>query len=387
MENKPEKQHQKHTKLTSAGYGVFARQEWAILGAPCGLIQQLAKALSTDLASSYRVAYVDADHSTTDTKDTGAVVPNHLVYTDKIDFHRFDLHRNLNSFQYRQWFNDQDLVLVNGNHFQADRQLVIIDPRKFESLQGKLDRLSRVTGFVRTSAEQEIPSFLREHLPYWQELPVWSLDKPEAIAGYFRRELQAGVAPINGLVLAGGRSIRMGQDKGLLSYHGLPQREHLYRLMEKLGMQPFLSGRPDQMEQMPEGFAFLPDSFLDLGPYGAILSAFRQAPDRAWLVVACDLPFVDESALQHLIRQRDPSAVATAYHNAATGFPDPLLTLWEPKAYPIMLQFLAQSYSCPRKVLINSDIHQVQPPNEHVLANVNNPTDLEKAKNRLSQLN
>ncbi|MFT5737968.1 MAG: molybdopterin-guanine dinucleotide biosynthesis protein A, partial [Maribacter sp.] len=34
-------------------------------------------------------------------------------------------------------------------------------------------------------------------------------------------------AKIYGLVLAGGKSTRMGVDKGLITYHGLPQRDYL----------------------------------------------------------------------------------------------------------------------------------------------------------------
>ncbi|NNE77041.1 MAG: NTP transferase domain-containing protein, partial [Pricia sp.] len=48
---------------------------------------------------------------------------------------------------------------------------------------------------------------------------------------------------IYGLVLAGGKSSRMGKDKGLIPYHGMPQREYLYHLLGRVCDKTFLSIR------------------------------------------------------------------------------------------------------------------------------------------------
>ena len=119
------------------------------------------------------------------------------------------------------------------------------------------------------------------------------------------------------------------------------------------------------------------DNFIGLGPFGAIASAFRENPNSAWLVVACDLPLLDKDALDFLIQHRDPSKVATAFNSPDNEFPEPLITIWEPRSYPILLSFLSQGYSCPRKVLINSDVALVDAPDPRVLTNVNSPEDME----------
>jgi len=141
--------HQKHAKLTRPNYGQFARNEWAIIGTPCGNIQQLAYQLIDLLSKEYKVSYVDADHKNADSEDveetkTAMAFGAHLEYTDKITHHRFDTKTTLNNFQFRQYFNEQDVVLVNGNHFKAKKQIVVIDPKKEKSLQKKLDRLTDV---------------------------------------------------------------------------------------------------------------------------------------------------------------------------------------------------------------------------------------------------
>ena len=142
--------------------------------------------------------------------------------------------------------------------------------------------------------------------------------------------------------------------------------------------------------------AVITDTFLDLGPMGAILSAFRYDPNVAWLVLACDLPMLDVSTIRYLIKNRRSSAAATAFRqpppplgesNAKepkdAGFPEPLITIWEPKSYFTLLQFLAQGVSCPRKVLINSDTCLLDAPDPGALLNVNTPEEREQVMHKL----
>jgi molybdopterin-guanine dinucleotide biosynthesis protein A len=79
-----------------------------------------------------------------------------------------------------------------------------------------------------------------------------------------------------------------------------------------------------------------------------------------------------------LIQARNPSKIATAFFNEATGLPDPLITIWEPKAYPEVLHFLSLGYSCPRKVLINSNTEVIQPVDPQTLINANSPEEYEQ---------
>ncbi|MEO1626656.1 MAG: NTP transferase domain-containing protein [Bacteroidota bacterium] len=382
--------HRKHAKLSRPTLGEFGRFEWSIVGMPSGEIQQLARELCDLLQSTHRMAYVDADHKSTDEAVAGEDLPEtalgrgaSMEVTDKIDFHRFDSKSTFDRYQFRQWFNGEDLILVNGNHFKAARQIVVIDPRQEKSLQGKLDRLTDVELLLLADEGLEVPEFLKEALPNWASLPCHAVKDVEAIAGFLRVRLEQLCPGLAGLVLAGGRSQRMGQDKGLLDYHGKPQRVHLLELLDQYCESVHLSVRPGQIVAID--IPALEDSFCNLGPYGAILSAFRQQPDYAWLVVAVDLPLLGPHALEQLLAARNPSKVATAFYNPETDFPEPLITIWEPRAYPILLQFLAQGHSCPRKVLIHSDIELVTLDDPAVLMNANRPEDVVLAKEKLQR--
>lgn len=377
------KKHQKHADITKPNYGFFGRNEWSIVGTPCGNIKKLAFELTQRLSERYSVAYVDADHAGADAEaeqgrdaQTAMAHGAKLEYTDKITFHRFDVEQQFDSYQYRQWFNETDLVLVNGNHFQAKKQIVVIDPKKEKSLHKRLSQLTDVQLILLTEGVEDIFPFLKEHLSKSSNIPILPSSNIEAIAEFLLKKMQATQPPLYGLVLAGGKSERMGQDKGALDYHGKPQREYAADLLSQFCEQTFISTRPGQAVE--SAYPLLEDKFLELGPYGAMLSAFRQQPNAAWLVVACDLPLLDDKTLQQLVDNRNRSKIATAFHNPETQFPEPLITIWEPRAYPVLLQFLAQGYTCPRKVLINSNIEELQVANTDALRNVNKPEELQQ---------
>jgi molybdopterin-guanine dinucleotide biosynthesis protein A len=130
----------------------------------------------------------------------------------------------------------------------------------------------------------------------------------------------------------------------------------------------------------------IPDSFTDLGPYGAILSAFRYDPTAAWLVLACDLPLFDKAAVAELVSARSPRSVATALRLNSESFPEPLVAIWEPKSYQLLLAFLGQGVSCPRKVLINSDVFLKDASRPEVLINVNSREEAEEIRTKYPDL-
>jgi molybdopterin-guanine dinucleotide biosynthesis protein A len=75
------------------------------------------------------------------------------------------------------------------------------------------------------------------------------------------------------------------------------------------------------------------------------------------------------------------SAIATTFESPDSGFPEPLIPFGNLKAIAVLLSFLAQGYSCPRKVLINSDTHAAKcPAARRRLTNVNTPEELERVK-------
>ena len=386
----------KHAALVRPDLGEFGRHELAILGAPCGDIQALVARLLPHLAPALRVAYVDADHAAgdaaTEAQDSLATEPRPTPHVaenglsaelvDKITHRQLNLTRALDKFSQPELLVHESVVLVNGNHFRARQQVVIVDPRK--PLDKKLDRLTDVRLILLAEGQTDLPAVLTAHLAAAPLPPVLHLADTVAIAKFIRQWYAAAVPVLRGLVLAGGRSERMHTDKGALHYHALDQRQHTAALLSEFCPDVRVSVRPDQAANLPAGLTALPDAFLNLGPLGGVLSAFQADPNAAWLVLACDLPFLTRATLDFLVTNRQPARAATALRSPWNDFPEPLVTIWEPRSYGQLLRFLSLGYSCPRKALINSDIELLDPPVPAELRNVNTPEERAEAERELT---
>ena len=187
-------------------------------------------------------------------------------------------------------------------------------------------------------------------------------------------------AALRGLVLAGGRSTRMGRDKAVLAYHGRDQLQVAFELLDEVAGPNFVSVRADQTsDPLRARYAQVIDGTLGVGPVAGILAALRTRPAAAWLVLACDLPFLDASTLRALIAGRDPSRVATAFRSAYDGLPEPLCAIWEPQCEPLLADFVAADGRCPRKFLLAHAARIIDLPRSNALDNINSTTEYRQA--------
>lgn len=176
--------------------------------------------------------------------------------------------------------------------------------------------------------------------------------------------------PLIGLVLTGGYSRRMGSDKSLLIYHGVPQREYLFELIGPYCEEVFTSCRKDQ--EVPSRLNPLYDSVEVTGPMNGILSAFEYQV-AAWLVVAVDMPLITKSAIEVLLRERDRTRLATCFRNPELKQPEPLFTIWEPESFPFLRKYVQDGNISPKEFLKTHAVKMVDPPESKVLTNVNFP--------------
>jgi len=371
------KGHRKHTKLTKPDGGRFHRAELGLISAPCSYIEDFVKKLRDQL-KDIKIAYADAKH------DAEQIEGNFAIsYSDKIDHHSLAFQDQSAEYSSKAWFESAELCLVNANHFLTEDLIVFIHPKKEASLERKLDKLKQIRLFVLTEGVDDVYDFVKERRKDWDQVPVVKMSEFEKILAFVKAFHEASIPKLNALVLAGGKSSRMGEDKGQINYHGKEQREYLADLLKPLVDEVYLSAGAHEFQS---AYPVIKDSFFDLGPYGGILSAFRHDPNCAWLVVATDIPLLDEASLRFLVKNRNSAKMASAFHNEKSGFPEPLITIWEPRAYKRLLHFLSEGYSCPRKVLINSEVEELAIPKQGILTNVNTPEDLEQVKAQLEKI-
>ncbi len=105
---------------------------------------------------------------------------------------------------------------------------------------------------------------------------------------------------IAGVVLAGGRSSRMGQNKALLDYQGKPLIEHMMKILKKTGIKEiFISGDVD-------GYDCLSDQAPFTGPAEAIKSVVKRLSGYAgFLFVPVDMPLLKPDMLHLLLQQKE----------------------------------------------------------------------------------
>ena len=136
-----------------------------------------------------------------------------------------------------------------------------------------------------------------------------------------------------GLVLAGGKSRRMGSDKALLRVDGETQLSRMVALLDRRLPRVYVSARSDQRgEQERARHPLIVDRFADLGPVAGILSAMHEHPNVSWLVVACDLPNVDSATIEHLLAERDRKKPFTAFRSSHDELPEPLCAVYGAEA-------------------------------------------------------
>lgn len=184
-------------------------------------------------------------------------------------------------------------------------------------------------------------------------------------------------AALYGLVLAGGKSRRMGTDKALLEHEGRSQLEHVVRLLEPQVDRVFVSARPDQQDEPERSrYALIADRYDDMGPLAGILSAMEEYPEADWLVLACDLPNITGETLAHLVASCSDDHPFTAYISSHDGLPEPLCAVWRSGTDGIIRGFVEEGVRCPRKILIRSDTHLIEQLDPASLDNINTPDDL-----------
>jgi molybdopterin-guanine dinucleotide biosynthesis protein A len=119
------------------------------------------------------------------------------------------------------------------------------------------------------------------------------------------------------------------------------------------------------------GLPTLTDALPVEGPAAGLAAAFRFAPNAAWLLVAVDMPLLEDATLDALVANRDPRAIATAYRHP-DGTPEPLCTIWEPAVADLLVPTGSPSL---RRLLEGSTARLLAPAEPLWLKSVNTDAD------------
>lgn len=187
---------------------------------------------------------------------------------------------------------------------------------------------------------------------------------------------------MNGVVLAGGRSSRMGTEKALLPAHegGRTLLARQAGLLDAVGVGTvFLSLRRDLAPDPAGTQPILHDPSRDgRGPLGGIVAAMRMAPGEHLLVLAVDMPFVEPSFLRAILARATP---ASGVAPRVSGMWEPLCAVYPPHALA-RAEALLERQGSPSELLatLSADgrlrAYDIPARNAHFLRSWNVPEDV-----------
>jgi molybdenum cofactor guanylyltransferase len=183
---------------------------------------------------------------------------------------------------------------------------------------------------------------------------------------------------MNGLIVAGGNSTRMQQDKALLVYDTLPQYIVVQQLLAPFCKEIFIS-----LQQRNTNIDILQliDQHPNIGPINALASAYQQAKTN-WLIIAIDYPLLQNIDVQHVINTFSITQKSCVYYNMATNFYEPFIGIYTVSfLQKIQTEIESGKYGM-QKIL---SIHNI----EKVFANINShitsvdtPSQFQEIKNK-----
>lgn len=178
----------------------------------------------------------------------------------------------------------------------------------------------------------------------------------------------------NGLILAGGKSSRMEEDKALMNFHGKPQLDYLCDILATSCHEVFISAA--NQSRLTSERTIIHDHFDLESPLNGILSAFHFDPEASWLTVPVDMPNLHEASIEFLVRHRNPKKTATCFYDSKGQRPEPLVAIWEANAKPLLFDFYNSGGISPRKFLEENNIQLLKAPDPAMLVNINTTEEL-----------
>jgi molybdopterin-guanine dinucleotide biosynthesis protein A len=186
---------------------------------------------------------------------------------------------------------------------------------------------------------------------------------------------------LTGIILAGGKSRRMGKEKGLVDFKGQPLIDYSIKVLNELCSEIIISSNSKNYDHL--GFKVVPDLYPDTGPMGGIYSCLKQSANALNLVLSCDMPFVTIGIFHHLLAKRGDSLVCVPWHE--NDHFEPLCGVYHHNILGEMEVYIkSKNYKLPDLFKSTSFVHvkisEIKPLlSNHYFFSINSRSDLELA--------
>jgi molybdopterin-guanine dinucleotide biosynthesis protein A len=186
---------------------------------------------------------------------------------------------------------------------------------------------------------------------------------------------------VEGAILAGGASSRMGRDKTTLEWDGVPLVERVARALSACMERVRVVVRPGQAA--PSGLEPIEDAHEVRAPIVGLAAALGACESAAVLVAACDLPYLDPRVLLALLALVPADGGADVVLPVGPRGPEPLVAVWRPRVLPEIERRIARGAFALREAVDAVHALRVEEaelraldPELRFLFNANHPGDL-----------
>ncbi len=184
---------------------------------------------------------------------------------------------------------------------------------------------------------------------------------------------------ITGAILAGGKSSRMGTDKGLLLINEKNMVERIAELLKPFVSELIIISNGHNYDYL--GYKIYHDLIKDCGPMGGMYTALAKSKTEKNFIISCDMPFVSPEIIESIIKNSDNCQVAIPLH--AEGV-EPLCGVYDKSCISKFEELLENKKWKLKDALKHFALKQI-PMKEtifvsHCFTNINTPAEYEKVK-------
>jgi molybdenum cofactor guanylyltransferase len=179
-----------------------------------------------------------------------------------------------------------------------------------------------------------------------------------------------------GVILCGGQSSRMGSEKFVTNYHGVPQYQYLSKLFKKLNLDTVISIREGQVSFVNDAANLVLDNeyYFNAGPLTGLLSVYEKYPDKSILLVGCDYPLLNLEHISYLIDQIHSSYSVVCFQNNV-GIDEPLIAYYSNEVLAEIKNYFELGNKSLQQFIKSTNVKRLTLENNLFLTSVDTPLE------------
>ncbi len=180
---------------------------------------------------------------------------------------------------------------------------------------------------------------------------------------------------LTGIILAGGKSRRMGKDKGFIKIHDKTFVEHIIEALSPL-VHEILIISEDRLYDSLKSVKRIPDEIKNAGPLAGIYTGLLHSKTNYSFVLSCDIPLINVETLKKMVSQIKPSK--DVIQLSSNGQLMPLIAIYQKHCLEVCYELLTKG---ERKVMLlsnvlKSKIIEIPLIDAKYIVNINTPEEL-----------